>query len=631
MQSKHNKEISSYDYNNIKHFIQRADIPFFVTLFCSLIFGGIYLAQLYFYFPENIVHLFSHIQILLSLFITIRGGNKSGYLVAIFLNVFLFLSPFFSHFIQSNTSPTVNILVPLSTIIIILIIHLFLINYNKKLAEIIAKNEDLADLNQKLLATQIEMEEQNKLLIAYNQIIKENEEQLSYLAYIDMLTELPNRKMLINRLDQLITSTEEPDVHFAVAFIDLDNFKQVNDTQGHRIGDLLLQAIAQKLQAAIHPKDMLGRLGGDEFALIIKRPLSNENIASYINELRQLLSKDLLIENQPLSVCASFGISLYPQDGSTSAELLNCADKAMYLAKDHKEIGFEFYNNHTLTDLPEKTDFDAHFNLALENEEFYLVFQPQYFASSKKLRGFEVLTRWYSPILGNVNPAQFIPIAEKKGLMILFGQWILTEACEKYKKIQNLYPHNIIMSVNISSIELMDPTFFPMVKNILNNTGVSGKNLEFEISESIFKTPMAQLTDILKKLKELDIQIALDDFGNSISYLNKLQKLPIDTIKINKVFIDDIDNSEVSNHPVASMVSLGHSMNMSVLAKGVETNTQFDYLKEQHCDCIQGYLFGKPLKEITFHRLLEELILYKNDHQLINRHPKDVLEAISLK
>lgn len=556
--------------------------------------------------------IFSQIQVFISIFLTIRV-KRWGYIISVLLNLLLVLTLSVAHISQNGMSIKPMIIIPLSTIFIISIIYLFIVNYHRKIDEVTENNKklevlnkDLLSLNEELAVAHGDLEEQNGLLTEYNRIIKENEERLSHMAFVDMLTDLPNRKSLISQLDHLVASGDESGIRFAIAFIDLDEFKIVNDTLGHHIGDLLLQNVAAKLKTAIHPDDMLGRLGGDEFALIIKRSLSHEELYAYIEALRQLLIDDLVIENKALPVRASFGLSRYPEDGSTSSELLKSADNAMYRAKFRKEVGIEFFDKDNSTQISTKQDYNNHFYQALENSEFYLVFQPQFISASKQLRGFEVLTRWSSSELGEVSPSEFLSIAEKNGLMTLLGQWILTEACATFKDFQTIYAHPLIMSINISAVELMDPAFVIMVKTILETTGISGKCIEFEISESTFLFSMDRIADVITELSSLGIQIALDDFGQSLSYINTLQSLSIDTIKIDKSFIDAIDVKDNPNYPVASMISTGHLMNLSVLAKGVETSTQLDYLKRQQCDCIQGYLWGKPQDKKTFRHFLEQ-------------------------
>lgn len=534
----------------------------------------------------------SQIQVFISIFLTIRI-KKWGYILSVLLNLLLILSLTISGLNQPAMHGKPMIIIPISTIFIISIIYLFIINYHRKIDEITVKNQKMA--------------EQNDLLTAYNQIIKANEEKLSHMAFIDMLTELPNRKMLISRIDQLITSIEEPDLHFALAFIDLDDFKQVNDTLGHHVGDLLLQAVSAKLKDAIHGDDMLGRLGGDEFALIIKRPLTDDALYAYIENLRQQLIDDLIIENKPLPIRASFGLSRYPEDGSTSAELLKSADHAMYRAKIHKTAGIEFFNHPKSAAPSAKLDYDHYFNLALENNEFYLVFQPQFTSDSKQLRGFDVLPQWNSAVLGNVSPEVFLPIAENNGLMPLLGQWILDEACERYQKFKKIYTAPLIMSINISDVEILDPGFVPMVKTTLAKAGMIGNNLEFEIRESTFLAASPQLSEVINELRSAGILIALDDFGKTMAYINELQTFSVDTIKLAQSYVDAIDGGNGADHPLAAMVLLGHQLNLAVFAKGVHTHAQVDYLQQYQCDYLQGPWWSDPLDDPGFSQLLETL------------------------
>jgi diguanylate cyclase (GGDEF)-like protein len=564
------------------------------AVFVMLTFGDLYLSKF-----RDIGVILSQLQVLISIYLTIRV-KKWGYLTSVLLNLLLILIYGFS----VTSSP--GILVQFSTIIIISIIYLFIVNYHRKIEEVTIQNDKLAILNNNLVKSNEELdnahhelEQQHHLLQEYNQIIKNNQEELSRLAFHDMLTELPNRKMLISHLDQLITGAEKLYPNFAVAFIDLDDFKQVNDTYGHHIGDLLLQTVAEKLKSAIHQDDILGRLGGDEFALIIKRQLSKEELYAYIEMLRNLLMDDLMIENAPLPVRASFGLSRYPENGSTSSELLKSADTAMYAAKVRKESGIKFFDPDNLKNIS-KAHYSTYFNLGLENNEFYLVFQPQFLPDSGQLRGFEVLTRWHSAELGEVSPAEFFPIARKNGLMNLFGQWIITEACDKYQKFQKISPHPLTMSINISRAELLDPSFVLMVRHILEKTGVSGNNLEFEVSETTFLSVMNQTKGVFDDLQQLGIHIALDDFGKALTYVNNLRRYPFDTIKIDKSYIDAIDENKRSDYSVAALISMGHQMELTVLAKGVETPTQLAYLKTQACDWVQGYLCSKPLNEEDF-------------------------------
>ena len=409
--------------------------------------------------------------------------------------------------------------------------------------------------------------------------------------------------MIIDRIDFLISLAESKKISFATVFIDLDNFKKINDSMGHHAGDLLLKAVTSKLKGLIHSKDMLGRLGGDEFAIIIQRELKEEEILEYVENLKDSLMDCFVIENTEFNTSASLGISMYPQDGKDSAELLKCADTAMYKAKEYGKNGVYFFRKEMKEDILKKIEFENRLLSAIKNEEIFLVFQPQYTSNSKELRGFEVLVRWKSPELGLVSPGQFIPVAEETGFIVQLGEFIFRKACEKFKYIQDKYNIMSVISVNISALQIMDPYFVQMVKNVLEETKFDVRYLELEITESVFISSVDYVINIINELKEMGISIALDDFGTGYSSLNYLQLLPIDTLKIDKSFIDSIDNN-TKKQIVGSIISLVHKMEISVVAEGIENEIQLEYLKKHECDFIQGFLWGKPLNEEEVSKLL---------------------------
>ena len=304
---------------------------------CILLFASITIVLIKNNLAPNQPGVIAQFQVMISVYLAMNF-KKSGSLIAIALNGIQGLISLTALVVYSHTNALTGVIFSVCTIIIVSIIASCKVSLSKNLEEVVMKNTKLASLNEKLAVAHNEMEQQNELLMSYNRIIKENEKKLSYQAFFDTLTELPNRSVLINRMDMLITSPENENLSFAVVFMDLDDFKQVNDTLGHHIGDLLLQDVAIKLKRAIHPDDLLGRLGGDEFALIIKRSLEKKEILAYMEKLELSLLKDIVIEAKSLSVSASFGVAIYPEDGCSSTELLKCADGAMYKAKNHKKI-----------------------------------------------------------------------------------------------------------------------------------------------------------------------------------------------------------------------------------------------------------------------------------------------------
>lgn len=579
-------------------------IPRVKIVVCVFFYVAVAIIQALIPASKNISGIIAQLQVMISVYL-VSSVMKKGYIIAVIMNVMQSLIVLRLVFLDNNTPAAPGVVVPLCTIITMTIIYRFGIRLDRKFAEARRQKEELLTLYEEIAATEEELSQQNKQLVEYNLAMKENEEKLNYLAFFDVLTELPNRKMVINRLDLLITLSTKKQMNFAVVFIDLDNFKRINDSMGHHAGDMLLQAVALRLKSLIHQDDMLGRLGGDEFALIIQRQLKDENILEYVESLRAVLLDSFLIERAEISISASFGISIYPRDGHNSVELLKCADTAMYKTKDYGKNGVQFFCKEMKDDILKIMEFENKLLASIRNGELSLVFQPQYAAATKKLRGFEVLTRWQSAELGYISPVKFIPVAEGMGFIVTMGEWILRKACEKFKYIQNKYNIYTVISVNISAVQIMEPMFVKMVKNVLEETEFNAKYLEFEVTESVFISSVEYVSGVLKDLKELGISIALDDFGTGYSSLSYLQKLPIDTLKIDKSFIDTLNNTNERKQIVGSIISLVHQMDMWVVAEGVENEIQLNYLQKHDCDCIQGFLWGRPLDEEDLEQLFQ--------------------------
>lgn len=542
-------------------------------------------------------------QVLLSVFM-ILGTTPKAYIFSISINAINSFIVFIGFTRQKDTTIIPGIIIPLITILVILIIQYFSQKLNKKINEVIQKNDELGMLYEEIVATEEELEEQNRQLHEYNHLMRLNEEKLNYLAFFDSLTELPNRKMVLDRLELLIKVSQEKPLKFALIFIDLDNFKKVNDSLGHAAGDVLLQTAVDRLKSVIYPEDLLGRLGGDEFALIIQRPTKEAELLAYAEQMKDVLLDTFIIENASFNISASFGIALYPQDGRSAIEIMKAADTAMYKIKDQGRNGVQFFSIEMKNEVLKKIEFENQLRYAIEHGELHLLYQPQYTPHTKELRGLEVLARWQSSTLGFVSPTQFIPIAEDTGLIIPMGEWIIRTACTKLKDIHTNYNTKIVMSINISAIQIMDPHFVATVSRIIKEVDCDPSYIEFEVTESVFISNMDYVIGVLTKLKELGIRIALDDFGTGYSSLNYLQLLPIDTLKVDKSFISSIDNQDARKPIVGSIISLVHQMNMTVVAEGVETATQLDYLKNESCDYVQGFYWSKPISESDVNQLL---------------------------
>jgi diguanylate cyclase (GGDEF)-like protein len=509
---------------------------------------------------------------------------------------------------QYNLSYSYSI--PQTILMIIFLVVLSMVNkvstnryfkLRKQLATEVQQKNNIKTLYEEISITEEELRHQNIQLVAFAEEIKKRDEELYKLAYQDILTGLMNRRTFKEQLDLLISKKETV---LYIVFIDVDSFKKINDTMGHQAGDKFIQHVASTLNESINEEDLLGRIGGDEFALIIKRDVSRDEILQEIETVKNNISQPIKINNYDVRLTASFGISIFPYDGSDASEILKSADMAMYKAKEMGKNNVQFFKKYMKNEMLMKTKMEYRLINALRNEEFFLVFQPQYYASGDKIRGFEVLVRWKSLELGIVSPIKFIPIAEETGLIISLGEWILRTACYKFKSIQEKYDKEYMISVNISATQLNDSNFVQAVKSILQETGLKPEYLELEVTESVFIESLNHAVLVLKELKKLGVKIALDDFGTGYSSLSYLKLLPIDTLKIDKSFVDDISADQSNVLLVGDIISLGHNLGVSVIAEGVEKDYQLEYLKNHSCDYIQGYIFSKPIEQQDLEALL---------------------------
>lgn len=530
-------------------------------------------------------------QVILAVYFVI-SEIKHGYFLSLLISFFSIILSF----VYFNSGDKEQLFHAMITYVTTIVISSLINIYRVKLVKAL---ESTINHHKKTTVLVKELRKKNKKLAKLNKILKEKEKQLSQLAFYDILTEIPNRKMLINQMDFLINIPK----NFSVVFIDLDNFKKINDTMGHQMGDSLLKEVTLRVRDYIHSEDMLGRLGGDEFALIIQRNLEDEEILNYVEELRQLLMEPFTLKKTEISISASFGVSVYPKDGNTSSELLKFSDIAMYQAKDMGKNSVEFFTMSMNDEIVKNLEYEYQLKKALENQEFYLLFQPQYCAVTKRLHGFEALVRWDSPKYGIVNPKNFIPLAEKLDYIIPLGEWILKTACQTLRNLQDTLEVAPIMSINISKKQLKDSSFFDTVTKIIRDTGVNPQYLEFDLEETAFQALKPSIIEVIQKLKDIGIKIAMDNFGTGISSLCCLQSLPFNTVKIDKTLIDVISEKSEKKEIIRSFIALMHQLDLMVVAEGVETEEQLACLCESSCDTIQGYIWGNPMEEGQILRL----------------------------
>ncbi len=425
------------------------------------------------------------------------------------------------------------------------------------------------------------------------------EEQLYALAHYDTLTGLANRLLLKDRLRHALASAERQKSFVAVLFIDLDRFKNVNDSLGHISGDFLLREVAARLMRILREEDTVARLGGDEFVIVIQHFALRDESLDLTSRIAQKilfeLSKPFVINDREIVSTASIGIACYPTDGSTATELLKNADAAMYHAKSLGKDTYQFYSGILNAEALERLDLENALRHALSRNELRIFYQPKVDTRSGKIRGAEALLRWQHPRKGMISPAQFIPICEEIGLIIPIGEWVIRGVCMQIKQwIDQGYPA-LRVAVNLSPIQFRQPDLIEMVVKALAETGLDASHLELEITEGAAMENIERTLLTLSRFHALDIPLSIDDFGTGHSSLSYLKRFPLSTLKIDQSFIRNISESAKDEAIVKSIITLAHSLGFSVVAEGVETREQLDYLAHLDCDLIQGYLFSPPV------------------------------------
>ncbi len=454
-------------------------------------------------------------------------------------------------------------------------------NFNKMLHIIKTNYEDLASMHEELLSN----EEQ----------LRTNYDHIEYLAYHDTLTNLPNKLAFLDYVNAALVASPSMKKSHAVYFVDLDNFKTVNDTLGHEYGDSLLMRTAQILASVIGENDMLARAGGDEFLLFKEGISAQEEAIEFAAKIIECFRTPLELNGEIIYVSMSIGIAVYPQNGLSPNALIKNADIAMYKSKDTGKNKFTMFDAKMEDELNRNTMIIEVLRNAIDNKDVYIQYQPLFEITTMSVIGFEALMRIRSDRLGSLTPEEFIPIAEESGLIIELSSWLLREACCFNKSMIDMGITPRPVSVNISSVQINRPGFTTMLSDILAETGLPPRYLELEITESTLVASIMDATTLLASLQEIGVGISLDDFGTGYSSLNYLTKMPINTLKIDKSFIDNICTSEKDSNIAESIIQLAHSLKIKVVAEGVEHEDQLRLLKSKHCDIIQGFIFSGPL------------------------------------
>ena len=440
------------------------------------------------------------------------------------------------------------------------------------------------------------------------EVIKQTQQHLDYLAHFDALTGLPNRTLVTDRIRQLLAHTHRNTNMVAIMFVDLDNFKNVNDTLGHSVGDLLLKEVASRVLECLRSGDTVARMGGDEFIVILPEVTDVQDAGKVATKILESLARQADIDHHEIFITASIGVSISPNDSSHMEELLANADSAMYHAKKLGKNNFQFFSAELNLKAQNAAKLERHLRRALEKNELFLHYQPQVDSITHSIVGMEALLRWNTPELGTVSPVDFIPVAEETGLIVPIGNWVLNTACAQARQWQQ-DGTPVRVAVNLSSRQFQRQhhrnELLDTVIQVLDKTGLPPELLELEITESIMMQNIDATLQTLGKLKKLGIRISVDDFGTGYSSLSYLKRFPIDTIKIDKSFIQDIPSDANDAAIVSAIGAMAHQLNFSIVAEGVENIEQLNFLQTIQCQSIQGYYFSKPVGNDEISKLLK--------------------------
>jgi diguanylate cyclase (GGDEF)-like protein/PAS domain S-box-containing protein len=430
-------------------------------------------------------------------------------------------------------------------------------------------------------------------------------QRMSHSAQHDVVTNLPNRMLLNDRITQAISLASRQRRCIAVLFLDLDRFKYINDSLGHAVGDHLLQSVSKRLLAVVRGSDTVSRQGGDEFVILLSEIANPVDAGTSAKKILQLLATSHTIEGHDLHIAGSIGISIYPEDGEDAETLIKNADTAMYHAKEGGRNNFQFFKSHMNQKAVERQSLESSLRRALERKEFLLHYQPKVDLRTREITGVEALIRWQQPERGLVPPSQFVPIAEDSGLIIPIGQWVLREACRQGRAWLDAGLSFQRISVNVSAVEFRHKDFVECVRTILAETGLEARYLDLELTEGVLMEDAESTASVLRELKAMGVGLAVDDFGTGYSSLSYLQQFPIDVLKIDQSFVNQVSGDPNKSAIVSAIIDMGKNLKQRVIAEGIETLAQLAFLQKLHCTEGQGYLFSRPVPAAQFADLLQ--------------------------
>jgi diguanylate cyclase (GGDEF)-like protein/PAS domain S-box-containing protein len=432
---------------------------------------------------------------------------------------------------------------------------------------------------------------------------KAAEARIQFLAYHDPLTGLPNRVSVQDRIQQALVRARESDGKVALLLFDLDGFKTLNDSLGHTFGDLVLMKIAERLGSCVGPHDTVARIGGDEFLLLLRNVQDDSQIADAARRVMDTVKTEFAIRGQSMRLTCSMGISLFPEHGSDTETLIQHADSAMYSAKQQRRNSFRFFSGEMHTQALGRLQLEKNLQLALERDEFFLLFQPQMDIATGRIIGVEALLRWLQPELGLVPPGDFIRAAENSSLILQIGEWVLRTACLQAREWVDAGVLTSAIAVNVSALQFQQKDFTAIVRRVLDETGLPPEHLEFEITEGLLMANAEETAQALRELKAMGLQLAIDDFGTGYCSLSYLKEFPVHKLKIDRSFIRGVAVDSDDAAITTAIIHMAHGLNLKVVAEGVENDAQLAFLRENRCDAIQGFYFSSPLSQAEFERV----------------------------
>lgn len=423
----------------------------------------------------------------------------------------------------------------------------------------------------------------------------ETQAQMEKLAFYDPLTGLENRRLFRDRLEQSLKRVRRNKKSMALLFLDLDQFKRINDTLGHDAGDELLCCVAQRLRSCVREADIVSRLGGDEFTILLADITQAEDASLVARKILQSLHTPILLAQQEVTISCSIGITIAPEDSMNAGVLMRNADLAMYRAKDQGRDNFQYFTDDMNTESHARMTLENELRVAVNNEDFVVYFQPQVNLNEKRICGFEALVRWRHEQVDLISPDRFIPVAEETGLIIRVGEIVLRQACQQMRQLRDAGLSGLTVAVNLSARQFRDRNLVNMIRRTLEETGLEPQSLELEITESMLMDDIEQAIDILSELKALGVTIAIDDFGTGYSSLSYLTRLPVDKLKVDRSFVSNLPESARHTAIATAIIAMAQRLRLLVVAEGVETQPQASFLHSHQCAILQGYLFGEPV------------------------------------